>query len=246
MPGRIRVGIGGWSFAPWRGVFYPKGTRQKAELNYASRQVTAIEINATYHGTQKPDNFAHWAAATPDGFVFSVKANRFCTNKRILAEAGDSIDRFLGQGIVELGDKLGPILWQFMPTKRFDPDDFAAFLALLPTEIGGLPLRHCVEARHESFATPEFAALCRRHDVAICLADHETYPLIDEATASFSYARLMRSSGAIETGYASADLDAWADRLKARAPGGDVFAFFIAGDKARNPAAAVALIERLG
>ena len=247
MAGRIRVGIGGWTFEPWRGVFYPKGTRQADELAYASRHVTAIEVNATYHGTQKPESFAKWAATAPEGFVFALKANRFCTNRRVLAEAGESIGKFLNQGIAELGDKLGPILWQFMPTKRFDPDDFAAFLALLPASIAGLPLRHCVEVRHESFLAPEFASLCRHHGVAICLAHHETFPVIDEAAASFTYARLMSSSEAIETGYAAADLDAWASRFKADADEGrDVFAFFISGDKVRNPASAMALIQRIG
>jgi len=243
MAGPIRVGIGGWTFEPWRGGFYPKGTRQADELAYASRKVTAIEINSTYHGSQKPESFAKWAATAPEGFVFALKANRFCTNKRVLGEAGESIDRFLNQGIAELGDKLGPILWQFAQNKRFDADDFSAFLALLPDQISGLPLRHCMEVRHESFMTPDFIALCRRRGVAICLADHPTFPVIADITAGFTYARLMNSSEAIETGYAGADLDAWAGRFKALAGNGDVF---IAGDKVRNPAAAMALIERLG
>lgn len=245
MAGTIRTGIGGWTFPPWRGVFYPDGLRQADELAFASRHVTAIEINSTYHGTQKPESFAKWAATAPEGFVFAVKANRFCTMKRVLGEAGESIGRFLDQGLAELGDKLGPILWQFLPNKRFDPDDFAAFLALLPDRLHGLPLRHCVEARHESFLAPEFAVLCRQHGVAICLADHPTYPAIEAATAEFSYARLMQGRKAIETGYAGADLDAWAGRFKVLSQGGDVFAFFIAGDKVRNPAAALALAKRL-
>ena len=265
MAGKIRVGIGGWTFEPWRGVFYPKGTRQADELAYASRHVTAIEINSTYHGTQKPESFAKWAATVPEGFVFALKANRFCTNRRVLGESGESITKFLNQGIVELGGKLGPILWQFMPSKRFDPDDFAAFLALLPGEAGGLPLRHCVEVRHDSFRDPEFIGLCRRHGVAICLAHHEAFPLIADVTADFVYARLMKSAEAIDTGYSDPDLDTWSARFRAGAEGGvsddlplidadhkaekadrAVFAFFISGDKVRNPAAAMALIQRLG
>ncbi|MEO8925753.1 MAG: DUF72 domain-containing protein [Caulobacteraceae bacterium] len=264
MTGRIRVGIGGWTFEPWRGAFYPPGTRQADELAYASRHVTAIEINSTYYSSQKPATFAKWAAQTPDGFVFAAKASRFCTNRRVLAEAGESIDRFFAQGIVELGDKLGPILWQFMATKRFDPDDFAAFLSLLPTQVGGLPLRHCVEVRNDSFLDPQFTAQCRRRSAAICLAHHENFPTIADLTADFTYARLMGATLAVETGYPAADLDSWAARLRTYAAGGvpgdlpvveadrpvpkadrDVFAFFISGDKVRNPAAAAALIERL-
>ena len=243
--GQIRIGVGGWTFPPWRGVFYPDDLTQKDELSYMSRRMSAIEINSTYYGSQKPATYRKWADETPDGFVFALKGSRFTTNRRILAEAGESMKRFF-DGLSEMGDKLGPILWQFAQNKRFDADDFSAFLALLPDQIGGLPLRHCMEVRHESFMTPDFIALCRRRGVAICLADHPTFPVIADITAGFTYARLMNSSEAIETGYAGADLDAWAGRFKALAGNGDVFAFFIAGDKVRNPAAAMALIERLG
>ena len=247
MAGKIRAGIGGWTFAPWRGVFYPKGTRQADELNYASRKLTAIEINGTYYSSQKPETFAKWAADTPDGFVFSLKASRFCTNRRVLAEAGESIERFFGQGVGELGDRLGPILWQFMPTKQFARDDFAAFLDLLPRKLGGRALRHCVEVRHATFQDAAFVDLCREHGVAICLADHPTYPLIEEMTADFVYARLMQGADDIETCYGAADLDAWAARFKAlAATGRDVFAYFISSGKVRAPAGAMALIERIG
>ena len=247
MAGRIRVGIGGWTFAPWRGVFYPKGTRQADELNFASRRLTAIEINGTYYSSQKPETFAKWAADTPDDFMFSVKASRFCTNRRVLAEAGESIERFFAQGVGELGDKLGPILWQFMATKAFAREDFAAFLRLLPPTLEGRALRHCLEVRHESFQDPAFVDLCRDHGVAICLADHSTYPMIAEPTADFVYARLMRGSDEIETCYEAADLDAWAARLNALAASErDVFAFFISSGKVRAPAGAMALIQRLG
>jgi uncharacterized protein YecE (DUF72 family) len=247
MAGKIRAGIGGWTFAPWRGVFYPKGTRQADELNYASRRLTAIEINGTYYSSQKPETFAKWAADTPDDFVFSVKASRFCTNRRVLAEAGESIERFFAQGISELGDRLGPILWQFMATKAFAREDFAAFLGLLPRKLDGRDLRHCVEVRHASFQDTAFVDLCREHGVAICLADHATYPMIEEITADFVYARLMRGADDIQTCYAAADLDVWAANLKACATTDrDVFAFFISSGKVRAPAGAMALIERLG
>jgi len=246
MAGAIRVGIGGWTYEPWRGAFYPEGLPQKRELEYAAGRLTAIEINGTYYGSQKPATFAAWAKAVPDGFVFSLKASRFCTNRRVLAEGEGSIDKFLSQGITELGDRLGPILWQFMATKQFQPDDFAAFLALLPKEKDGLALRHALEVRHESFRDPAFYALARAANAAIVLADTDEHPVIDEPTADFSYARLMRAEMDVETGYDAAGLDTWADRARAMAKRGDAFLFFISGAKVRNPAAAQALIERVG
>lgn len=264
MAGTIRAGIGGWTFEPWRGVFYPKGLRQADELAYAATRLTAIEINGTYYSSQKPETFAKWAAATPDGFVFSLKASRFCTNRKVLAEAGPSIDKFLNQGIVELGDRLGPILWQFMATKRFDPVDFEAFLNLLPATHGGLALRHVVDVRNASFVDPAFVALCRRYGVAVCMAHHGEYPQIADVTADFVYARLIRGSDDVETCYPLAEIDTWAERLKAYRAGGapgdlalaapddpapksdrDVFAFFITEGKVRAPAGAMALIERI-
>lgn len=264
MSGKIRAGIGGWTYEPWRGVFYPEGTRQADELAYASRRLTAIEINSTYYSSQKPETFAKWAAQTPDGFVFAVKASRFCTNRRVLAEGAESVQRFLHQGITELGDRLGPILWQFMATKKFDPEDFGGFLALLPDTLAGLPLRHCVEVRNASFADPAFVALCRERGVAICCSENPAYPLIADVTGPFVYARLLKGSDDIETSYESAELDAWARRLRTYAQGGapddlalvdpknappvadrDVFAFFINAGKVRAPAAAMALLERV-
>ena len=245
----VGIGIGGWSFAPWRGVFYPKGLRQADELAFAGQALSALEINATYHSLHRPEDFARWAAQTPPDFVFTVKASRFCTNRKILAEAGESVGRFFAQGLTELGPRLGPILWQFMPTKRFDPADFAGFLDLLPRELAGRRLRHAVEPRHPSFADDAFADLCRKRGVAICLADHPTYPLIDEDTADFSYARLMRLDERLASGYPPDALDAWAARLKSRAEtAGDVFAFFIGAGgegKLRAPAAAQNLRARL-
>lgn len=243
----IRVGIGGWTYEPWRGVFYPEGLAQKRELAFAGGKVTAIEINATYYGRQKPASFAAWAAAVPDGFKFSVKASRFATNRKILAEGADSIEKFLTQGFTELGDRLGPILWQFMATKKFEREDFARFMDLLPDVQDGAPLRHALEVRHESFRDTAFVDLARARNMAIVFADSDEFPCIDEATADFTYARLMRAAEDMPTGYDDAALDGWADKARGWAEGGrDVYAYFIAGAKVRNPPAAQALIARLG
>lgn len=243
----VRVGIGGWTFEPWRGVFYPDGLPQKRELEYAAAHLTGIEINATYYGRQKPASYANWAKAAPDGFQFSLKASRYATARKTLAEGGDSIKMFLEQGFTELGDRLGPILWQFAATKQFDRDDFAAFLDLIPDTQDGVTLRHALEPRHESFRDPEFYALARARNMAIVFADSDDYPEIDERTADFAYARLQRSVEDVETGYDAKALDGWADRARSWAKGGrDVYVYFISGAKVRNPAAAQALIERLG
>jgi uncharacterized protein YecE (DUF72 family) len=262
--GHIRIGIGGWTFEPWRGVFYPDDLKQKDELAYASRHLTAIEINGTYYGSQKPETWAKWRAETPEGFVFSVKGSRFTTNRKVLGEAGESIERFFNQGILELGDRLGPVLWQFAPTKKFDPEDFEAFLKLLPDKWQGHPIRHCLEVRHDSFVTPDFPALVRKYGAAIVYADHGTYPAIADLTTDFAYARLQTGSDDVPTAYPPADLDVWAKRFKAWAAGDnaeglpladpghapaktprDVFAFVIHEGKIRAPAAAQALIERV-
>jgi len=242
----IRVGIGGWTFEPWRGVFFPKGLPHAREMEYAASKMSAIEVNGTYYSTFKPETFRKWAAASPDDFVFALKASRFCTNRKLLAEAGESVDRFLGQGIHELGAKLGPILWQFMPTKQFDRADFGAFLKLLPAKREGLALRHAVEVRHESFQDPAFLALARDAGVAVVFADKEGAPTIDEQTADFTYARLQSAEETIETGYSAQALDDWAGRAKGWAKRGrDVFVFMINGAKVRAPAAALALRDRL-
>ncbi|MEZ5830918.1 MAG: DUF72 domain-containing protein [Dongiaceae bacterium] len=262
--GNIRVGIGGWTFEPWRGVFYPKELPQKRELEYASQHLTAIEINGTYYGSQKPESFARWRSETPDGFMFSVKGPRFATNRRVLAEAGDSIQRFLASGVTELKEKLGPINWQFLPTKKFDPEDFEAFLKLLPDKAGGLLLRHVVEVRHESFRVAEFIALLRKYGIATVLTDKAEFPEIPDVTAPFVYLRLQRSAEKVATGYPPKELDKWAERARAWAAGGlsgdfktiaapekkalksrDVFVYMINGFKPKAPAAAMALIERL-
>ena len=264
-PGSIRVGVGGWTYAPWRTTFYPKDLPQKRELEYVSRQLTAIEINGTYYSTQKPASFAKWRDATPKGFMFSVKASRYATNRRVLAEAGESIERFVGSGLIELGDKLGPLLWQFMPTKRFEPDDFSAFLQLLPAKLGGKRLRHVLDVRHESFMNEAFLALARKHKAAVVFADSDDYPSFADATADFIYARLMRTQSKLKTGYPPKALDAWAERAKIWAGGNepadlprvvnlqepkattkrDVFIFMISGAKERAPAAARGLLDRI-
>ena len=244
--GTIRVGVGGWDFDPWRGTFYPEGLAKTKQLAWAAERLTSIEINGTYYGRQKPATFAAWGKAVPDGFKFSVKASRYATNRKLLAEGGESIANFVQQGITELGDRLGPILWQFMATKTFDADDFAGFLALLPDSQDGIALRHAIEPRHESFRDPAFYALCRKAQVAIVFADDETFPCIDEATADFTYARLQRATEDCAAGYTEAALDGWADTLKGWAKRGYVFAYFISGAKVRNPAAAMAMIARLG
>ncbi len=245
MRGKIRVGVGGWTYEPWRGVFYPAGLPRKGELEFASRRLSSIEINGTYYSTFKPASWAKWREETPEGFVFSVKASRYCTNRKELSGAGESIVRFVGQGIGELRDRLGPINWQFMGGKTFDPEDFEGFLKLLPREVEGLPLRHALEVRNHSFKNERFYDLARRHNVAVVFADDDEFPAIDEATADFTYARLMRTKEDVETGYAAADLDRWARRARAWAERGDAFVYFISGAKLRAPAAAQALIERV-
>jgi uncharacterized protein YecE (DUF72 family) len=259
----IRVGIGGWTFEPWRGVFYPDKLPQARELSFASRAVTSIEINGTFYGSQKPSSFRKWAEETPDDFIFSLKGPRFATNRKKLAEAGESIERFLTSGVTELGPKLGPLLWQMAPTKKFEEDDFAAFLALLPKTHEGHALRHVVEVRHESFRDPRFVALLRRFGVALVFADSEKYPAFADLTADFVYARLMSAEEKNPTGYNPAAVKKWAahstawesgldpedlphiDKPAKKTRARDVFVYMINGAKIRAPAAAKALIARL-
>jgi uncharacterized protein YecE (DUF72 family) len=261
-PGAIRVGVGGWDYDPWRETFYPPGLPRTKQLEHMSARLTAIEINATYYKLQKPELFGRWAKAVPDGFRFAIKGSRFCSNRKRLGEAGEAVERFCGQGLAELGDKLGPILWQFMGTKPFEPDDFRAFLALLPRRTGGVPLRHVVEPRHESFRDPAFVEMARAADVAIVFADSDEFPCIADLSGDLAYARLQRSREAVATGYPPAELDRWAGVAKAwsrgESPEGlpyaatpppprarETYVFFISGAKERNPAAAEALIGLL-
>jgi uncharacterized protein YecE (DUF72 family) len=263
MTGMIRVGIGGWVYEPWRGTFYPKGLPQARELAHASRNVTSIEINGTFYGTQKPASFRRWGEETPDDFVFSLKGPRYATHRRVLAEAGSSIERFFGSGVLELKSKLGPVLWQFPPTKAFDPDDFSAFLGLLPMRLDDKAIRHAVEVRHDSFLTPEFVALLRKFGVAVAVIESGKHPLIADMTGDFIYARLQNTSEKEKAGYAPRALATWAQRAQdwaaGRAPKDlptiaaadsgkaerDVFVYMIAGAKVRAPAAAMALIDKV-
>jgi len=271
IPGKIRAGIGGWTFEPWRDNFYPAGWPQARELEYASRALSAIEINSTYYSSQKPATFAKWRDATPEDFMFSLKASRFSTNRRVLAEAGESVARFVNSGITELAHKLGPIVWQFAPTKHFDPVDFEAFLALLPAQAGGLALRHVLDVRHESFKCAEYLALARRHHAATVFTDSDDHPAFADLTGSFVYARMMRTDATLPEGCTPQTFDqlaacaqAWhaglepagvprvqpapapaTAREEAAAPPRDVFMYFIGGAKEKAPAAAMALLRRL-
>lgn len=248
MTGVVRVGVGGWTYEPWRGAFYPDKLVQKQELAYMASKVTSIEINGTYYSGFKIDTWMKWRDETPDDFVFSVKASRFCTNRKVLSDGKESFDRFLDQGLTALGDKLGPINWQFMATKKFDPEDFEGFLKLLPKEKDGVRLRHALEVRSPTFDNEQFRDLARKYAAAIVYAEDDeepNWPKIDEQTADFTYARLMSSREDEATGMSSDDLDRIAKQTAGWAKRGDVFAYFIAGSKVRNPAAAQALIEKL-
>ena len=263
--GKIRAGMGGWTFEPWDTSFYPDKLAKAKQLNYASRQVPTIEVNGTYYSSFKEPTFVKWANDAPEGFVFSLKGNRFVTNRRVLAEAGESMMRFLESGVAALGEKLGPILWQFMPTKKFDEDDFGAFLKLLPEKQDGVKLRHAVEVRNASFVVPEFVALARKHNVTIVYADHATYPAIADVTGDFVYARLQTGKDDNPDCYTPQALDEWAGRARTWAAGKvpadlpradpasdvpvkprDVFVYFITEGKVRAPFGAQALMKRTG
>ncbi len=259
VPATVRVGIGGWTFEPWRGSFYPTGLPHGQELRFASRQLGVIEVNGTYYGLQKPQTYAKWRDETPEGFVFSLKASRYATNRRVLADAGASVHQFIHSGIAELGPKLGPLLWQFAPTKRFDAADFAAFLALLPASVGGLTLRHAVDVRHPSFRCEAYLELLRRHGVTHVFTESDDYPAFADLSGDFVYARIMRTESTEARGLKPEVLASLADCAECwrqgREPSGlprvstavapvtprDVFLFFIAAAKERAPAAAMAL-----
>lgn len=261
--GAIRIGIGGWTYAPWRETFYPPEVKVKDELAYAGSVLATLEINGTFYRGQKPETFAKWRDAVPEGFVFAVKAPRYATQRSVLADGAESVARFTTGGLAELGPTLGPILWQLPDTKKFDPDDLGAFLDLLPHETAGVRLRHAIELRHESFLAPEAVELCRRHGVAIVWAMDAKYPEIADPTADFVYTRMMGTTKGEPDGYGADALDARAVDLKSIADGRlpesaplltgrpepqprDVFAYVISGHKAANPAAARALIDRVG
>ena len=242
----IRIGIGGWNYEPWRETFYPPEVKKAGELAYASRQVTAIEINSTFYRNQTEAVFAKWAGETPETFRFTVKAQRATTMRKTPEDMKSSIDWFIGGGVTVLGDRLGAINWQFPETRKFDADYFGAFCALLPPEHKGVRLRHALEVRNETFRDEAFTELLSKHGHGVVFADDPDWPMPDLETADFAYARLQRTQGDIETGYSAGDLDAWAKTLKGWAKKREVFAFFISGAKERNPAAAKALIARVG
>jgi uncharacterized protein YecE (DUF72 family) len=243
---RLRIGIGGWTYPPWRGVFYPEKLAQKKELEYASQALTAIEINATFYGRQSPKSWAAWEKVVPDGFQFAVKGSRYCVMKPKLAEAGEGLAGFFAQGFAVLGPKLGPILWQFAARRKFDREDIASFLKLLPRNVDGVTLRHAIEPRHDSFRDDKFFDLCREHNAAVVFEDSDDYPLIEADTADFAYARLQRMREEIPSGYDDAALDGFAKRAREWSNDGrDVYIFMINGAKVRAPAAAMALQERL-
>lgn len=245
MPQDIRIGIGGWTFAPWRGVFYPRGLAHARELGFASRALSSIEINGTYYSSFKHDSWDKWRDETPDDFVFAVKASRYCTNRKVLADAATSIEKFMNQGLTRLGPKLGPINWQFMPTKKFDVEDFEAFLQLLPRKHDGLVLRHAVEVRHPSFEDKKFYALAKRYRVAIVYAPGGEFTEIDAATADFKYVRVMSSRQKLKSGLDKRELETLSSQFQIWAKRQDVFAYVISGAKVRNPAAAQALTARI-
>lgn len=238
----IRIGVSGWTYPPWRGNFYPEKLRQADELAFASRQFPAIEINGTFYGLQVPKSFLDWQAATPDGFVFAIKGSRFITHIRRLKDVETPLANFFASGVLALGDKLGPILWQFPPNFSYEPDRFEAFLSLLPHDGGAAarlaarhdsrlradpwldargvgPVRHAIEIRNESFRDPRFVAQLRRHNVALVTADTVAWPLLMDLTADFVYCRLHGSRELYNSGYTPAELDRWAARLDAWAGG---------------------------
>jgi uncharacterized protein YecE (DUF72 family) len=238
----IRVGIGGWVYPEWRGAFYPPGLPQAQELAYASARLTTIEINGTFYRTQNPASFRRWHDETPEDFVFSLKGPRFATHRPDLAEAAPAIDRFLASGVLELRDKLGPILWQF-PGMPSDEGAFGTFLELLPRQIDGRVLRHAVELRGRKATPAAVIDLLRRNKTALVAGDDRP----DLETADFIYAHLRRCAEEEPAGYPPEALDGWAARLRERSAreAYDCFVYFISGAKIRAPAAAQALLERL-
>ncbi len=266
-----RVGISGWRYPPWRGHFYPPGLPQRAELSYAAQRVTAIEINGTFYSLQRPSSFVSWREATPDAFRFAVKGGRFITHLKRLVDVDTALANFFASGLLALGPKLGPILWQLPATLAFDPDRLRDFLRRLPqttahaAELAGhhdqritpgnavtvtdadRPLRHALEPRHPSFTDPRALALLAEHGVAMVLADAAgDWPVIDEVTADFCYLRLHGASELYASGYPPDELDRWAERVGARLRQGlDVYVFFDNDAKVRAPFDAQGLIARL-
>jgi uncharacterized protein YecE (DUF72 family) len=246
---RIHVGVGGWTFEPWRNNFYPADLPQSRELHYASRHLSAIEVNGTFYSTFQASTFAKWRDESPPGFVFSLKAHRFTTHRRQLASAEEGVQRFVGSGIAELGDKLGPIVWQLMPTAQFNRDDLESFLKLLPREVQGRPLRHVMDVRHPSFESEEYLELLARHGATTVYTDSEKFPSIPNAGSGLAYLRLMRSEADCATGYPPEEIARWVQAANEWAGMGadkEVFVYFINGAKERAPAAAMEFLKQAG
>ena len=244
--GKIRIGIGGWTYEPWRGLFYPDKLPHSKELEFASRQLSAIEINSTFYGRQKPASWEAWKKTVPEGFQFAIKGARYCVSRSRLAEGAEGLSKFFAQGFTALGPKLGPILWQFLPRRKFDADDIAGFFKLLPEKLDGITLRHAIEPRDDSFRDDRFFRLCRDRNIAIVHEDADDYPLIEADTADFVYARLQRMRGDVTTGYDEKSLKKFtALARKWRKGDRETYIFMINGAKERAPAAALALQERL-
>jgi uncharacterized protein YecE (DUF72 family) len=242
MTGRTRIGISGWTYKPWRGRFYPAGLPQKRELGFAAARFATIEINGTFYGLQRPSSFAAWADETPEDFVFAVKGSRYITHFLRLKDVATPLANFIASGLLRLGPKLGPILWQLPPRTRFDPERLEPFLAALPRDTAAAleiarrhdarvagrawlaidrrrPMRHALEVRHDSFRDPAFVRLLRRHRVALVCADAVDWPLLMDLTADFVYVRLHGSEELYASGYDDDALDTWAARVAAWADG---------------------------
>ena len=267
--GEIRIGISGWRYPPWRGVFYPKGLPQRDELHFAARKLNTLELNGSFYSLQRPQSYRSWYEQTPDGFVFAVKGGRFITHMMRLRNADDLLANFLASGVLALQDKLGPVLWQLPPTLAFDPDLIEAFIAGLPSTMAEAaylarrhddrlagrawtgvdadrPMRHAIEIRHPSFETPQFTDLLRAHGVAVVLADAGgRWPTIREATADFSYLRLHGAEELYASGYDEPALQDWAATIRSLAPR-DVYVYFDNDAKVRAPFDAMALAAKLG
>lgn len=242
----IRVGVGGWSFEPWDETFYPAGLSKAKQLQHMSRTLTAVEVNATYYSSFKPDTFAKWRDETPEGFVFSLKAHRFSTVRKTKEDMKTSTGLFVDQGITQLKDKLGPINWQFPGNRKFDREHFANFLSILPKEKDGIELRHALEVRGTGYDDPAYFELLDKHGATVVYAEDDEFPKLSHAGGDFVVARLMQSQADEKAGYPKKEIDRFAKMATDWSAKRDVFVFFISGAKETNPAAAVALQERLG
>ncbi|HEY3743061.1 MAG TPA: DUF72 domain-containing protein [Bryobacteraceae bacterium] len=242
--GKVRIGISGWNYAPWRGVFYPSKLPHKKELDYAARLFPSIEVNGTFYGLQRPEAFGTWRSETPDDFVFAIKGSRYITHMRKLLDIEAPLANFMASGVLRLGPKLGPILWQFPPQMKFDSERFRNFFSLLPHDTRQAvdlarrhdqrlddrdwlqcdteqPMRHAVEIRHDTFRSPEFIELLREYDIALVCADTVEWPRLMDLTSDFVYCRLHGSEELYVSGYDSAALDRWAARVRTWARGGE-------------------------